>query len=204
MKKYIALLIILVPFLIKAQSLNTMRISDWNNLKSSGFYESLSGANQPYTHLWYWGINIGHTLNTNTTDRYNYGAQILFPVTGTKQDPPIMYIRSTDVNGEGSWAKVLHDKGDQSIDGKLYTNDDITTKKNINLESNAMIGMALHDTFTYDNKLMGHYAQRWGNDSWSTSFGPTLWQSAYGGMKFFTQGLLRMAVHFNGDIGIGG
>ena len=202
-KNYILLIIILIPFFIKAQVLNTMRISDWNNLKSSGFYESLGGVNQPSTSSWYWGINIGHTLNTNTPDRYNFGAQILFPVTGSNKDWPIMYIRSTNINGEGVWAKVLHDKGDQSIEGKLSISGDISTKKNINLENNAMIGRALFNTFTYDNKLMGHYALRWGDDSGSTSYGPSLWQSAYGGMKFFTQGLPRMAIHFNGNVGIG-
>lgn len=204
MKKiHILLIIIFTPFFIEAQILNTMRISDWNNLKSSGFYESLGGVNQPSTSSWYWGINIAHTLNTNNPDRYNYGAQILFPVTGSSKDWPIMYIRSTNVSGEGIWAKVLHDKGDQSIEGGLSISGDISTKKNINLENNAMIGRALFNTFTYDNQLMGHYALSWGDDSWSASYGPTLWQSAYGGMKFFTQGLPRMAIHFNGNVGIG-
>lgn len=87
--------------------------------------------------------------------------------------------------------------------GKILTDNDIVAIKNISLEQNAMFGTALSNTFTYDNKLMGHYSLRWGHDSGSTSFGPAFWLSAYGGMKFFTQGTPRMFIHFDGKVGIG-
>lgn len=197
------ILIFLVPLIVKSQTIVTQRILDWNNLKYSGFYESLGGTNTPSEATWSWGINIGHTLNANISSQYNYGAQIVFPVVGLNMELPKMYIRSTNVEGRGTWAKVLLDIGDQSIDGKVSFIKDISIQKNIEINHNSMLGRNLSNDFTYDGKPMGHYALRWGDDSKATAWGPSLWQSAYGGMKFFTQGTLRMIIHAGGNVGIG-
>lgn len=91
---------------------------------------------------------------------------------------------------------------DQLIDGKLYANQDVYATKNIQINNGSMLGVSLSDKFTYDNKPMGQYALRWGSDS-SAAIGPVLWQSAYGGMKFFTNGKSRMVLHHDGNVGIG-
>lgn len=60
----------------------------------------------------------------------------------------------------------------------------------------------MSDIFKYQEKEMGHYALGWMNDSW-TSDGGSLWQSGYGGIKFFTRGLSRMGITKDGNVGIG-
>ncbi len=57
------------------------------------------------------------------------------------------------------------------------------------------------DKFSYDNTDMPHYALRWGNDSWGPG-GSTAWLSGYSGIKLFTAGQPRVAVHSSGNIGI--
>ena len=57
-------------------------------------------------------------------------------------------------------------------------------------------------TFSYDGKTMGYYSLKWISDSW-TNMGPTLWMAAYGGLKFFTQEQVRMAITGSGNVGIG-
>lgn len=74
--------------------------------------------------------------------------------------------------------------------------------KNIFLPSTSQLSMALADNFTYSGRRMGHYAFTWMPDSWSSG-GPTLWQSAYGGIKFFTEGQFRMGINSSGNVGIG-
>lgn len=107
---------------ISAQTLTTTKVTDWNALKKSGFYEAdyTSSINNPsQQHAWLWGINIGHSVNATHSDTYNFGAQILFGVNYTAQAIPAMYVRSTSITGEGRWAKVIHSLGDHSIAGKL-------------------------------------------------------------------------------------
>ncbi|HCO67098.1 MAG TPA: hypothetical protein DIT04_04975, partial [Dysgonomonas sp.] len=94
------------------------------------------------------------------------------------------------------WAKVLHDQGSQTINGNLYV------KNNISLPEQSLISPYPTDIFQYKNITMGHYAIQWNNDSWSNQ-GATMWQSAFGGIKFFTIGLMRLAIHANGNVGIG-
>ena len=106
---------------VKSQEINTLRTTNWNTLRKSGFFESLNTdiLNAPGNHLFYWGLNIGHTSNISTTSPYHYNGQILF---GMNVDPtaiPQVYIRSANKQGEGLWAKVLHDKGTQTINGDL-------------------------------------------------------------------------------------
>ena len=104
-------------------SQNSMLASDptrtwnWNTIWQTGFFESEQVTSAPENVGWFWGINMGHS--GNKTDIL-YGGQILIknlPLT------PTMYFRSKDSNGNGTWAKVLHDQGAQKINGKLQANE---------------------------------------------------------------------------------
>jgi len=88
-------------------------VINWNNLWQSGFYDSYAAINAPEPSCWFWGINMNHSSNNPA---YRYGGQIAIRNTSTY---PTMYFRSTDTNGEGTWAKVLHSVGDQDINGTL-------------------------------------------------------------------------------------
>ena len=73
------------------------------------------------------------------------------------------------------------------------------------IQINSKIGISLSDTISDTNNPyngLSNYSLGWGMDSWTTS-GPTLLQSAWGGMKFFTKGNPRFAITDNGNIGIG-
>jgi len=59
-----------------------------------------------------------------------------------------------------------------------------------------------NDNLIYNGESIGHYSLNWRMDSW-TSSGPTLWLTAYGGMKFFTAGTVRMSINNAGNVGIG-
>ena len=86
-----------------------------------------------------------------------------------------------------------------------YTLDvvgDISSRNNIILPEQGLLSPHPTDLFEYKNRTMGHYAIQWNNDSWSNQ-GPTMWQSSFGGIKFFTIGLMRLAIHANGNVGIG-
>ncbi|KAA2238689.1 hypothetical protein F0L74_20945 [Chitinophaga agrisoli] len=78
----------------------------------------------------------------------------------------------------------------------------ITSDGNLLMPIGAKFGVAMQDTFRYDNKMQPHYGLQWTMDSWTGS-GPTLWTSAYGGMKWFTRGLSRFVLTGDGNIGIG-
>ena len=103
----------------KAQFLQTTTITDWDNIWQSGFVESVNAPSAPSVgntlYEWYWGVNIGHSGNNSN---YKFNGQILV---GNNNifNKPIMYFRSTDRDGFGTWAKVIHDQGDQKINGSL-------------------------------------------------------------------------------------
>ncbi|MCX2680621.1 hypothetical protein OOZ15_11770 [Galbibacter sp. EGI 63066] len=90
-----------------------LRITDWNTIWQSGFYESFEAANAPEPYGWFWGLNMNHGTNNAN---YRYSGQIAIKNSSAS---PTMYFRSTDVNGNGSWAKLLNNRGDQAINGKL-------------------------------------------------------------------------------------
>lgn len=124
MKKTLLLAILsALCFSLQSQTLTTTKITDWNNLRQSGFYESsLSDSkNLPNNnHSWFWGINIAHSSNATITNRpYYHGGQILFGINSESTGLPLMYIRSTNVEGLGDWAKVITDNGTQTIRGGL-------------------------------------------------------------------------------------
>ncbi|SHF94805.1 hypothetical protein [Dysgonomonas macrotermitis] len=73
---------------------------------------------------------------------------------------------------------------------------------NIILPSGFQIMRQMNDNFTYQDKTVGHYSFGWNSDSWYSGAG-SLWQSGYGGIKFFTKGQYRMGIHNSGNVGIG-
>nr|WP_299073830.1 hypothetical protein [uncultured Allomuricauda sp.] len=87
--------------------------SDWNTVWQSGFYQSYNATNAPETGQWFWGVNLNHSSN-NTTYRYN--GQIAIKNSSTI---PTMYFRSTNADGIGTWARVVHSEGDQFINGNV-------------------------------------------------------------------------------------
>ena len=87
--------------------------ADWNGIWQSGFYQSYNAANAPETGQWFWGLNMNHGSNHET---YRYNGQIAIKNSSTT---PIMYFRSTNVNGMGTWARVVHSEGNQFINGNL-------------------------------------------------------------------------------------
>lgn len=146
MKKIILLTLTCLSVFINlyAQNLSTARIDDWNKIYQSGFYESdvsLSQNNPPDNNGWFWGINTAHSINNIN---YKFNGQIVFRVNINPNTIPIVFIRSTNQQGEGIWAKLLHSKGDHAIDGKLTakeieikvnTGADFVFKPDYNLKS---------------------------------------------------------------------
>lgn len=122
MKKIILIsLLTIISSTLAFGQITTSQTSDWNTVYKSGFYESLvseSSYNNPQQNLgaWFWGINVAHTKNNID---YKYNGQILFKVSSVSTAPPSLFVRSTNAQGEGLWAKLLHSKGDHAIDGKL-------------------------------------------------------------------------------------
>lgn len=94
-----------------AQTFSTNKITDWDSLWESGFYESENADNVP-EEGWFWGLNMNHSSN-NSVD-YKFNGQLAIK---NDASTPTMYFRSTFKNGKGTWAKVLHDKGDQKVNG---------------------------------------------------------------------------------------
>lgn len=122
MKKITLLLFsLLIVSFVKGQELNTQKITNWSTLRKSGFFESNveNAQNAPGNANWYWGINIGHSSNA-TNSSYYYNGQIAIPVSTDNTKSPTMFFRSTDINGKGIWARVLHNQGAQTINGNLY------------------------------------------------------------------------------------
>ena len=67
------------------------------------------------------------------------------------------------------------------------------------------IGINLYDKITDTNNPyngLSNYSQAWISDPWTTT-GYTLWQSAWGGMKFFTNGTPRLSITNDGKVSIG-
>ena len=72
----------------------------------------------------------------------------------------------------------------------------------INKIQTQKIDCAFDASFVYDQQSLGHYSVGWYNDSWNSA-NLSLWQSAYGGMKFFTQAQSRLVIRGDGNVGIG-
>ncbi|WP_299600625.1 tail fiber protein [uncultured Aquimarina sp.] len=87
--------------------------SDWNTIWQSGFYQSYNAANVPEANQWFWGINMNHS--SNNAD-YRYNGQIVIKNNSVH---PRMYFRSTNKEGTGNWARLVHSVGNQYIEGAL-------------------------------------------------------------------------------------
>ncbi len=109
-------------------------VNDWNTIWQSGFYQSYDGANAPESGQWFWGVNLNHSSNHSS---YRYNGQIAIRNSSTN---PIMYFRSTNQDGIGTWARIVHSQGNQFINGnlgigtttpdaKLTVNGDIHTRE---------------------------------------------------------------------------
>ena len=85
--------------------------TNWDKIWQCGFFQSVNKDTAPESNGWFWGINMGHTSNSPD---YRYNGQIAI-----KNSPssPTMYFRSTGKTGEGMWAKVLINSGNQTLDG---------------------------------------------------------------------------------------
>lgn len=88
-------------------------VTDWNCLWQSGFYDGYNVLNAPEANQWFWGLNLNHRSNNSS---YRYNGQIAIKNSSTS---PRMYFRSTNVNGIGTWVRVLHSEGNQIINGSL-------------------------------------------------------------------------------------
>lgn len=74
--------------------------------------------------------------------------------------------------------------------------------KSMDIALNSLMGHDIGTYFNYNNKLMGYHALGWFEDAWMSD-GYTFWLSAYAGLKFFTEGKVRMSINKAGNVGIG-
>lgn len=94
---------------------------------------------------------------------------------------------------------------DNNVFTKLPATDYTGTQnyyKDIQILGGSKVGVTLSDSLSYDNKANPQYGFQWGWDSWNT-VAYSFWLSSFGGIKFFTGGVPRMAITRNGNIGIG-
>jgi hypothetical protein len=97
---------------------------------------------------------------------------------------------------EGNW-----ENWQKLIIGDASNNVALGNVSGTNMISNNF-ATTLTDNFSYDGKQQGHYALSWKDDSWQIN-GASAWLSGFGGIKFFTSGVARMAIRNNGSVGIG-
>ena len=107
--------------LVMAQEWNDpITTSDWNQIWKSSFVQSNNGQNAPESSGWFWGLNMNHSSNSAT---YRYNGQLAIKNLSTS---PTMYFRSTNVNGSGTWAKVVHTtNGQTNVSSNLSVSGDI-------------------------------------------------------------------------------
>ena len=87
--------------------------TDWNTVWQSGFYEGYNVTNAPEPNQWFWSVIMNHSSDN---PNYRYTGQIAIRNSYTQ---PRMYFRSTNVNGLGTWSRIVHSEGDQLINGRL-------------------------------------------------------------------------------------
>lgn len=98
---------------------------------------------------------------------------------------------------------MINSLGNVEIGGGYNPTAKLQVDGNIALGgSGYSFGISMNDRFTYQSLSQLHYGMQWLVDPEATG-GFTMWQSGYMGIKFFTQGLPRMTVGFNGYVGIG-
>ena len=166
-----------------------------------------------------WGMtNLeygGHTLRIGSPQGYSSHNVIEF-VPGTNANAlryTVLNLCTSNTLDTYKSVIQLHTNGNSYINGgnvgigtdnpqnKLDVNGDIGVH-NLVLPGNKQITRNLSDVFSYKNISFGHYALGWMSDPWDNQ-GATLWQSGFGGIRFFTRGTYRMGIHSSGNVGIG-
>jgi len=169
-------------------------------------------------------VGIGTTMpNARVESVSNVNA---YPVTsGTTQTGSALRLRGGD--------NAVLDFGMNSINTWIQATDQTNLAQNYNISLNpnggnvgigtpspgakldvageikmqGRMGMYINDPsqcFTYDtDKTMGHYSIGWISDSKTSTSGPALWMSGYGGIKLFTTGGQRLTISSQGKVGIG-
>lgn len=154
-------------------------------------------------------------IGLNLTDNFTYQDQIMgyYSIGWYKDswDPGTVGLWQSSYGGirfftAGQYRMGINRSGNVGIGTenptqKLEINGNTKTS-NLLLPSGGQITVQLSDAFLYQGISMGHYALAWMTDSWFTGAN-TLWQSGYGGIKFFTKGIYRMSIDSNGNVGVG-
>ena len=75
------------------------RITDWNKVRKSGFYEGLKAASAPESSGWFWGMKACYSSDSD------YGFELIAGNSSGK-----IYGRITDSGGAGAWQRFYTDK----------------------------------------------------------------------------------------------
>lgn len=138
-------------------------------------YRSYTGGSYPFTAANHLVLQAGLS-----------GGHIVF-ATGNAPLPVMMINNAGNVEIGGGFNPTarLQVDGNIAIGGPAYS-----------------LGISMNDRFTYSGISQLHYGLQWVKDP-DLVGGFTMYQSGYMGIKFFTQGLPRLTVGFNGYVGIG-
>ena len=172
-------------------------IANWNDLWQSGFYDSDNAANSPEPSQWFWGVNLGHRSNSST---YRYGGQIAIRSSNTL---PVMYFRNTNVNGVGTWARILHNVGTQKINGGLEITDPHEASIKITGSSSELGGRLILENTTKNNP---YQATRWHIFNMTGAYGNALQFWAYNDYSCGSGGISNnpmLILNDDGNVGIG-
>lgn len=138
-------------------------------------YRSYTGGTYPFTAANHLVLQAGLS-----------GGHIVF-ATGNAPLPVMMInnVGNVEIGGGFNPTAKLQVDGNIAIGGSGYS-----------------LGISMNDRFTYSGISQLHYGMQWVKDP-DLVGGFTMYQSGYMGIKFFSQGLPRMTVGFNGYVGIG-
>ncbi|WP_254097185.1 tail fiber protein [Aquimarina sp. Aq107] len=145
--------------------LDPNRATDWNTLWQSGFYESYNAINAPEPNQWFWGINMNHSSNNSD---YKYNGQLLIKNNSVH---PKMYFRSTNKEGTGTWARLVHSVGNQYIEGALGIG--VATPAN---GTKLHVSSGVQFRKTTIGLTLASADNSWLRDDWLTgAYGPAKW-----------------------------
>ncbi|NDW17683.1 hypothetical protein D0T53_01975 [Dysgonomonas sp. 216] len=107
---------IIISLSVKSQTLRTVGLNDWDTINESGFFSSArTTPNNPdsISDIFY-GITIAHMSE-------KYGGQMAFRIMPHTQPKgiPNVWVRSRIHTGVGEWAKLIHSKGNHTMEGNL-------------------------------------------------------------------------------------
>lgn len=188
-------------------------IKQYNVTKNNfiaGWEDISKSSNNQYLIVWLRGNTTYHFhCSYPQTPIFSSGPLVFGDMTIPTKTQIAPYVNSNGLTSSTNiWSNGPHSNyfngnvglGITSPEAKLDVNGNINSRQNIQL--GGQISLNLNDNLNYQGKNFGHYAIGWISDSWYTGAN-TLWQSGYGGIKYFTEGTLRMAIHPNGNVGIG-